>query len=137
MKKWIPAFAAVLMISSQCTPLKSGQSYESLPPAEYKKQLQIKKGILIDVRTPEEFSSGRIPGAMNIDYTAEDFVKRIQKLEHSRHFFVYCLAGSRSAFAAEEMAKLGFSSVYHLQGGITRWQKEGFDIISDENFIAR
>ncbi|MBS1773330.1 MAG: thioredoxin [Bacteroidetes bacterium] len=82
--------------------------------------------ILIDVRTPEEYMGGHIKDAVNIDWNGDSFEDKASNLDKSKPVFVYCLAGSRSAAAAEQLRKMGFNHVYELKGGILKWRAEGF-----------
>jgi rhodanese-related sulfurtransferase len=76
---------------------------------------------LIDVRTPGEYRSGKIPGAINIDIMDEKFLRAIQRLDKSKTYYVYCRSGGRSANACHLMAQQGFN-VANLAGGISGWQ---------------
>jgi rhodanese-related sulfurtransferase len=80
---------------------------------------------LVDVRTPEEFQSGFIAGAVNLDFQDADFAKNIVRLDKSRPVLVYCAVGGRSAKAANAFLKLGFPKVYELKGGMTAWKAAG------------
>lgn len=84
---------------------------------------------IIDVRTPEEYNSGYLKGAMNIDFNAKDFEKHIQALSKSKTYLLYCLGGARSAKAADIMKQNGFQNVYDLKGGIMKWRIENKPII--------
>ena len=76
-------------------------------------------GIIIDVRTEDEFESGKIPGALNIDiYKGQGFIYEIEELDKSKNFYVYCAAGVRSANACGVMQQLGFENVFNLVGGL-------------------
>lgn len=77
---------------------------------------------IIDVRTPEEYKSGHIPGAKNINILSPDFTSKVEKLGKSKNFYVYCRSGSRSASACAQMSKLGFENLYNLVGGTLGWQ---------------
>ncbi len=79
--------------------------------------------IIVDVRTPEEFSEGHLINARNIDWNGSDFEKQIETLDPSKPVYVYCLSGKRSAAAAQKMRSKGFKQVYELQGGITKWRE--------------
>jgi thioredoxin len=79
---------------------------------------------LVDVRTPEEFGKGHLNQALNIDWNGDNFEAEISKLDKTKPVFVYCLAGSRSAAAAEKMRSMGFKEVYELIGGIIKWRAE-------------
>ncbi len=79
-------------------------------------------GIIIDVRTEDEFESGKIPAALNIDiYKGQGFVYQVEELDKSKNFYVYCAAGVRSANACGVMQQLGFENVFNLVGGFSNW----------------
>lgn len=66
-----------------------------------------KEAVVIDVRTPEEFASGHLEGALLIDIQAADFDERIGELDPAASYVVYCRSGNRAGVAIERMAKLG------------------------------
>jgi phage shock protein E len=70
---------------------------------------------VIDVRTPEEYAAGHIAGAQNVDVEAADFAANIATLDKHGSYLVYCSSGRRSAIAAEQMAKAGFTDI--VDGG--------------------
>ena len=79
-------------------------------------------GIIIDVRTEDEFESGKIPGSLNIDiYKGQGFIYEIEELDKSKNFYMYCAAGVRSANACGVMQQLGFENVFNLVGGFSNW----------------
>ncbi len=79
-------------------------------------------GIIIDVRTEDEFESGKISGSLNIDiYKGQGFIYEIEELDKSKNFYVYCAAGVRSANACGVMQQLGFENVFNLVGGFSNW----------------
>jgi rhodanese-related sulfurtransferase len=80
-------------------------------------------GIIIDVRTEDEFESGKIPGSLNIDiYKGQGFIYEIEELDKSKNFYVYCAAGVRSSNACGVMQQLGFENVFNLVGGFSNWE---------------
>ncbi len=81
--------------------------------------------VVLDVRSPEEFARGHVPGAVNIDINAPGFVGKVAEFDKSKSILVNCHAGSRGAIAAAELAKLGFKSVCNLEGGLAAWEKAG------------
>ncbi len=102
---------------------------KSLPVAEFQKYLFEKKDAqLIDVRTPDEYFSGHLIKAINMNYNGDDFEKEIQKLDKNKPTFVYCLSGGRSSNAAALMEKLGFKEIYNMAGGIMKWNAEGMEV---------
>ena len=70
---------------------------------------------LIDVRTPAEFATGHLDGAINIDVQSADFEDRIAQLDPSGDFVVYCRSGNRSGQAITRMESLGFTNL--VNGG--------------------
>jgi len=82
------------------------------------KYKSIPEAVLLDVRTPQEFYSGSISGAINVDFENPNFENEVQKLDHSKPYFVYCRSGNRSSGSVIVMKKNGFKDVYELQDGI-------------------
>lgn len=74
--------------------------------------------VLLDVRTPSEFSSGHIDKAVNIDFQDSSFVSEIKKLDTTKTYFVYCRSGNRSGQAISIMKSNGIKNIYELSGGI-------------------
>jgi phage shock protein E len=75
--------------------------------------------VLLDVRSPEEFSGGHIEGAINIP--VQELDRRLADVgAHDRAVVVYCRSGMRSARASAMLKDAGFSAVHDL-GGIGRW----------------
>jgi len=85
---------------------------------------------LIDIRTPEEYLSGHIEGAVNINYHDEEFVENLDKLDKNKTYLIYCRTGRRTADTFNVMKKLKFKKVYRIQGEIVRWKAEGLPIIN-------
>ena len=85
--------------------------------------------IILDVRTPEEYDSGYIEGAINIDYNSEDFSAQLETLDKDKTYLIYCRTGRRSAGARDVMEELGFREVYNMSGGIVEWEAQGLPIV--------
>ena len=81
--------------------------------------------VVLDVRTPEEFNSGHIPNAINIDIYSDYFRADISALDKSKSYAVYCRSGKRSVDASSEMDSTGFKSTFNLTGGIIEWVDSG------------
>jgi rhodanese-related sulfurtransferase len=82
------------------------------------KLLATPNAVVIDVRTPDEFASGHIPQAINIDVRDPQFATALQKLDKNVPYFVYCHSGNRSAVAVTAMKQVGITHITELQGGI-------------------
>jgi len=95
--------------------------YDSVDAQEFAEVLKNPEIQIIDARTPQEFSEGHIPGAVNIDIGGEDFFKKMERLDKDRPVAVYCRSGRRSKIAAERFAGKGFK-VTELDGGIITWK---------------
>ena len=76
---------------------------------------------LIDVRTKEEFIAGSIYDAQNIDFFDEDFDTKVLELDKSKPVILFCQKGGRSAKCAKKMKDLGFTKIYDLDGGYSKW----------------
>ena len=81
--------------------------------------------VILDVRTPEEFKAGHIPGATNVDFNDPAFSKQLAQLDRNKTYLVHCAAGGRSAQANEEMQVLKFKSILHMNEGFRAWAAKG------------
>ena len=81
---------------------------------------------ILDVRTPEEFESNHIDNAVNVNWNGDDFAAKVVAYDKSKPVFIYCLSGGRSKKAAAKLNELGFTNIYELEGGIMKWNAEGF-----------
>ena len=70
--------------------------------------------MVLDVRTPEEFATGHLDGAVNLDAGAEDLDARLAGLDPDGEYLVYCRTGRRSAEVVEHLRGLGFTDVTDL-----------------------
>ncbi len=86
---------------------------------------------VLDVRTPEEFQAGCLPGARNIDIKSDSFDKKISELNKDAEYLLYCRSGKRSADAAVRMRQAGFKNISELKGGILAWQEAGISLSQD------
>ena len=84
--------------------------------------------IVLDVRTAAENEEVRIPNAMNLDVKSSSFSAKAAKLDKERTYLVHCRSGARSQTAMKALQKLGFLKLYHLDGGMMAWQKEGLQV---------
>ncbi len=88
--------------------------------------------IVLDVRTPAEFAKNRIAGAKNVDVLAANFEAKAKKLDKSKTYLVHCRSGKRSQTAFKTLKKLGFTKLYHLDGGMMAWQAADLPVETGE-----
>ena len=84
---------------------------------------------ILDVRTPDEYSEGHLKEAKNADILSKDFATQLSALDKARPILVHCQAGGRSTRALPTLEKLGFTTVYHLDGGMNDWLKAGKPVV--------
>ncbi|MCF8424786.1 MAG: rhodanese-like domain-containing protein [Bacteroidia bacterium] len=102
---------------------------EHVDAATFKKFIDEKKSLLIDLRTDDELKNkGYIKGATQIDYFKKDAEMVISKLDKKKTYLIYCAGGGRSGECAELMQKAGFVHVVDLEKGFDDWKKKGFEI---------
>ena len=80
---------------------------------------------ILDVRTAKEFADGHVAGAVNIDVNQTDFAQKIDQLDRSKAYIVYCRSGRRSSKAVGIMATKGFKNLYNVSDGFVGWNKNG------------
>ena len=80
---------------------------------------------ILDVRTAKEFADGHVAGAVNIDVNQTDFAQKIDQLDRSKTYIVYCRLGRRSRKAVGIMAAKGFKNLYNVSDGFVGWNKNG------------
>lgn len=77
--------------------------------------------IILDVRSPQELEEGIIPNYKQVNFFNTSFKEELEKLDRSKTYLVYCRSGNRSKKACAMMSKMGFTSLYNLEGGIQAW----------------
>ena len=73
--------------------------------------------VIVDVRSPEEFNSGHVQGALNIPVESPDFAAQVSALDPAATYAIYCRSGNRSAVATAQMGSMGYLHLYDLEGG--------------------
>lgn len=101
----------------------------TISPEDVKKAIDTKQShILLDVRTPAEFSRGKLEGSINIpiDQIEENIESTIP--DKQKTIYVYCLSGSRSEYAVNIMIKKGYTNVYDIPHGVLAWRAKGYSL---------
>jgi rhodanese-related sulfurtransferase len=89
------------------------------------------KFLLIDVREESEFALDHLPGAVHLGkgILERDIEARVPSL--NTHMILYCGGGFRSALAADNLQKMGYSNVRSMVGGIRGWREKGLPLEKD------
>jgi rhodanese-related sulfurtransferase len=121
----------LLLILVACS--QSESTYKLISPQEFDgKLISLKNVQLVDVRTPEEYQTGHLKNAININFYEEDFKENISRLDKKNPIFIHCAAGAegaRSNQTAELLKELGFIEIYELEGGIINWINSGKETV--------
>jgi rhodanese-related sulfurtransferase len=100
-------------------------SSRKLNPDAFEKGIARAHIQVLDVRTSGEYRGGHIKDALLADWNDKNqFNERIQYVDKDKPVYIYCLAGGRSAAAADWMRQNGFKNVLELLGGMNAWKKE-------------
>lgn len=103
----------------------NAQTNTALTAGEFESGITKDSIQILDVRTPGEYGSGHIKGAMLADWNnKEEFKRRVSFIDKNKPVYVYCLSGGRSAAAAKKMRAEGFENVFELKGGINAWKAD-------------
>ncbi|MBU1002174.1 MAG: rhodanese-like domain-containing protein [Proteobacteria bacterium] len=123
---WL-ALVALTSVCMGCT--DSGPGVESLSARQAWALVEARDEVMfLDVRTPEEVTTGVIPGAVALNFYGSGFKSRLAELDRGRTYVVYCHSGGRSAATITLMRAMGFTRVRHLGGGIVEWLREGLPL---------
>lgn len=117
MKKIIAAFMLLLLISG-C----SGASYKDVSVDEAKELIDSGEIKVIDVRTPEEFAAGHIPGAKLVPLQVMESM--LSELDKDQKYVVVCRSGNRSTEASGILSENGFKNIHNMNGGLNEWKYE-------------
>jgi len=124
---------AALVLSGACSkvggPESPGQVVEDISLEEAFTLMEDNRGrddfIIIDLRSTEEYASGHIEDAINLDYSSSDFLEALDELNRERVYLIYSYSDDVSGQVLDVMAGLGFTEVYNMRGGMERWEEIG------------
>lgn len=122
--KWIPILMALLLLSGCAAQAQKEQSYRQINMDEAIAMMEAESDyIILDVRTPEEFSEKHIPGAINIANETIGSEEIPELPDKDQLILVYCRSGNRSKQASEKLVALGYTNIVEF-GGINDWPGE-------------
>lgn len=123
MKKFFLVLLMVVMSASQLWAAE-----KDISARDAKALLGANKNVyLLDVRTPQEYSQGRIAGSVLIPIG--EFERRVREVPKNKTIVVYCAVGSRSKPVAGFLARQGYREVYNVTDGIVGWYRNGFPLL--------
>jgi rhodanese-related sulfurtransferase len=93
--------------------------------------------VIIDVSTPQEYKDLHLEGAVNVNLLSRFFKTRLDVMNKSRTYVVYCKVGGRSKIAQKLMQQFGFRIVYNVVGGTPLWEEEGLPFASGTEGVSR
>jgi rhodanese-related sulfurtransferase len=100
---------------------------KNISARDAKELLDTNKNIyLLDVRTTQEYTQGRLAGSVLIPIG--EFERRVREVPKNKTIVVYCAVGSRSKSVAGFLAQQGYKEVYNMTDGIVGWYRNGFPI---------
>ena len=82
---------------------------------------------VLDVRSPEEFREGHVPGAVNVPY--DQIAARIAEVPKDKDVVLYCRSGRRAGIAADVLAANGYTRLSHLEGDMPAWIAQGRPVV--------
>lgn len=102
----------------------------NIKPDEASYFIDIKKPVVIDIRTQEEYDAGHLAAVnMRIDYYAPDFKDQLAKLDKKAKYLLYCRTGHRTGVTLGIMKNMGFTDIHDIDGGITAWIAAGWPVV--------
>lgn len=105
-----------------CQPAEAQTAAKPVSPAVAAKLIRKPNVVVLDVRTPEEFATGHLTGARNLDFRAPGFSEQVRQLDKSKTYVLYCASGNRSGQSTLLMEELGFRKI--VNAGAFRDLKE-------------
>ena len=121
----------VLISSCSIQKLKKNGVYKELPPEDYYEYVLDTSNVIIDVRTPKEYSRSHINRAINVSYFGGHFKENIQELDldTTKTILIYCETQHRSLMVANKIYKSGFNTIIDLDRGMRIWRKNEMPFI--------
>ena len=131
MKKLVMLLMALSLVVTACAESQTAEATGLIDSARADELIEtVDDLVVLDVRTPEEFAAGALPGAILIDINNPSFTNEVAALDTDLPYHVYCRSGNRSAAAVEIMEDLGFTEIYELTDGIQAWVGSGRQLIT-------
>jgi rhodanese-related sulfurtransferase len=118
---WVAAFLVAMFLLNRFRNAGAGKYWHNISGDDFAAKMKDPGTVVLDVRTNGEYKGGHIPKALQIDISSNGFTDKIEQLDKSKTYLVYCRSGSRSGTACRVMASKGFTNLFNLSGGIGAW----------------
>lgn len=124
MRKLLPIFLSALMFTGCAASQKQENTYRQISMEEAVQMMEAESGyVILDVRRPDEYAAGHIPGAINVANETIGTAEIPELPDKDQLILVYCRSGRRSKEASEKLVKLGYTNIVEF-GGILDWKGE-------------
>lgn len=107
----------------------AARASDVIQPAELAERINAGSApLILDVRTPQEYAAGHIPGAINIPHT--ELSQRLSELlgYEDTEIVLHCRSGRRSGMVKPILLDAGFKDLRDLDGHMLRWEAEGYPV---------
>lgn len=110
----------MVVVVAQQTGSRSSTAWESLSPEALENELGKSEMVIVDLREPELYRNGHIPGAINIPFYT--FQARYRELDSKKRIVFVCHTGPMGEASAQFLVEKGYARVANLEGGMARWR---------------
>lgn len=114
----------------------SAQGVQHVNSRDFSQLISNNDGVILDVRTSQEYSQGHINNSTLISTNDPQFVEKVRLLQKDKPLYIYCLTGSRSYAVANYLRQNGYTKIYNLRRGIMEWQQYGYSLTVSSNPVA-
>jgi rhodanese-related sulfurtransferase len=125
MKKQIVLSIVMALVIAGFAQTQPSALIKNVTPIQFQKALDsLHDEVVIDLRTSDELKTGKIANAVQIDFFGAEFEPAIANLDKDKVYLLYCGSGGRSGETVEIMNRMGFKTIYNLEGGFRGWVKQ-------------
>lgn len=133
MQKWLLLASLIIITATSALfywPLDvEAENLQKVTPSPFLlEKVKTEEWMLIDVRSPQEYAQGHIPGAINMPHDEIDgYINQLQDAK-DKPIIIYCRSGRRASIAMKKLELQEFTDVSHLEGDIMGWRESGLPI---------
>jgi phage shock protein E len=135
-KAWLACITLALLVACAQEPADMTMEPEIAASELMDRMLADEAPYILDVRGPDEYVAGHLPGAVNIAHTEfldnSEAALMLLPAQQDTEIVIHCVSGRRSGLAAEALAAAGYTNVRQLTGDFSSWQAGGYPVISSD-----